>query len=148
MSTVENNPLSKTISQYIGSNFFLSLAFLIFALFLSVFLLKKLRKVDNGLAKAFFLICIICLLGVAIFPYGEKLSSQIHQIFADGLFLSSLAFAIISLFQKPRPLTIIFACYAFVFIFMYILKFPPFRATELIWESLYFILALAIFLKN
>ena len=139
--------LSKTISQYIGSNIFSYLAFLVFAVIVSVFLIKLSKKFKNKISKILFLIFIVSFLGLAVFPYGlfNETVSSIHQIFADAAFLSSLAFATSLFFSKRKNLSLtVFILYSITFILMYIFRFTPFQETELIWESLYFILLLAI----
>ena len=132
--------LSKTISQYIGTNLATYFSFLVLSIFIFLFLLRSLKKVKNKFLKFFLLVFIISFLGLSIFPYGlfNETISLVHQIFADTAFISSFIIGIILFLIRRRGFVFVF--YALTFILMYIIKFPPFRETELVWESLYFIL--------
>ena len=134
--------LSKTISQYIGTNLATYFSFLVLSIFIFLFLLRSLKKVKNKFLKFFLLVFIISFLGLSIFPYGlfNETISLVHQIFADVAFLSSFIIGIILFLIRRRGFVFVFVFYALTFILMYIIKFPPFRETELVWESLYFIL--------
>lgn len=134
--------LSKTISQYIGTNLATYFSFLVLSIFIFIFLLRSLKKVKNKFLRFFLLVFIISFLGLSIFPYGlfNETISLVHQIFADVAFISSFIIGIILFLIQRRSFTFIFVLYALTFILMYIIKFPPFRETELVWESLYFVL--------
>ena len=134
--------LSKTISQYIGTNLATYFSFLVLSIFIFLFLLRSLKKVKNKFLKFFLLVFIISFLGLSIFPYGlfNETISLVHQIFADVAFLSSFIIGIILFLIRRRGFVFVFVFYALTFILMYIIKFPPFRETELVWESLYFVL--------
>lgn len=134
--------LSKTISQYIGTNLATYFSFLVLSIFIFIFLLRSLKKVKNKFLKFFLLVFIISFLGLSIFPYGlfNETISLVHQIFADVAFISSFIIGIILFLIRRRGFVFIFILYALTFILMYIIKFPPFRETELVWESLYFVL--------
>ena len=134
--------LSKTISQYIGTNLATYFSFLVLSIFIFLFLLRSLKKVKNKFLKFFLLVFIISFLGLSIFPYGlfNETISLVHQIFADVAFLSSFIIGIILFLIRRRGFVFVFVFYALTFILMYIIKFPPFRETELVWEGLYFVL--------
>ena len=134
--------LSKTISQYIGTNLATYFSFLVLSIFIFIFLLRSLKKVKNKFLRFFLLVFIISFLGLSIFPYGlfNETVSLVHQIFADTAFISSFIIGIILFLIRWRGFVFVFILYALTFILMYIIKFPPFRETELVWESLYFVL--------
>ena len=134
--------LSKTISQYIGTNLATYFSFLVLSIFIFLFLLRSLKKVKNKFLKFFLLVFVLSFIGLSIFPYGlfNETISSVHQIFADVAFISSFIIGIILFLIRRRSFTFIFVLYALTFILMYIIKFPPFRETELVWESLYFVL--------
>jgi len=134
--------LSKTISQYIGTNLATYFSFLVLSIFIFIFLLRSLKKVKNKFLRFFLLVFIISFLELSIFPYGlfNEAVSLVHQIFADTAFISSFIIGIILFLIRRRGFVFVFILYALTFILMYILKFLPFRETELVWESLYFVL--------
>ena len=142
--------LSKTISQYIGANLATYITFLILAIFIVFFLFWIFKQAKDKRFKIIFLVFIISFLGLSLFPYGlfNDTISSIHQIFADTTFISSLLTGIILFARNRKPSQAIFILYSIIFIFAYIFKIAPFRATELVWETLYFILFLSALLSN
>ena len=140
---------ARTLGYYIGLSPVFYLLFLLATIVAAIFLLKLIRKLGKRPPALTLLIFIFALLGVGLFPYGlfESGISSLHQIFAELTFLSGLTFALSLLLEKTKPLYLVFIAYALAFIFAYRFRFAPFRATILIWETLYFLLLIPLIIS-